>query len=106
MTDLSVIIVSFNTRELLRDCLVSVMACRDEVSAEVLVVDNDSRDGSCEAVAKEFPQVRLICNPRNVGFAAANNQALREARGRYLLLLNSDTVVRPGAFQELVGFCC
>jgi len=80
------------------------MACRDEAVIEVLVVDNNSQDGSCEAVAEEFPHVRLIRNSMNVGFAAANNQALRDAKGRYLLLLNSDTIVYPGAFRELIRF--
>lgn len=104
MTDLSIVIVSYNTSSLLRDCLASVERCRDELSHETFVVDNASRDDSCDMVAAEFPWVNLIRNDRNVGFAGANNQALERAQGRYLLLLNSDTVVEPGAFPEMVTF--
>ncbi len=91
--DLSIIIVSWNTRELLHTCLRSVYAGMGSLRCEVLVVDNHSEDGSAEMVAKCFPQVRLIQNDTNRGFAAANNQALGIARGRSLLLLNSDTEI-------------
>ncbi len=91
--DLSVVIVNWNTREMLADCLHSLFAGLGGLTAEVLVVDNASTDGSTEMVATRFPQVRLICNTENRGFAAANNQALVLARGRHVLLLNSDTLV-------------
>jgi asparagine synthase (glutamine-hydrolysing) len=89
--ELSVVIVNWNTQGLLRDCLASVARHLSAVPHEVLVVDNASSDGSPGMVASEFPRVRLIRNAENVGFARANNQAMREARGKWLLLLNSDT---------------
>jgi GT2 family glycosyltransferase len=102
--DLSVCIVSWNTRADLRAALASVFAYAGEVALEVIVVDNASADGSAEMVRREFPAAQLIANRWNRGFAAGNNQALRRARGRYYLLLNSDTVVHAGAFAELVRF--
>jgi GT2 family glycosyltransferase len=91
--DLSVVIVNWNTREMLADCLHSLYAGLGTLSAEVLVVDNASEDGSPEMVEQRFPQVVLIRNTENRGFAAANNQALARAQGRHVLLLNSDTLV-------------
>jgi N-acetylglucosaminyl-diphospho-decaprenol L-rhamnosyltransferase len=130
-TDVSVVIVNWNTRDLLARCLQSVgqsgrvdpahpatpPRARSAVaenagrstgnagwSTEVFVVDNGSADGSAQMVRERFPWVHLIQNDQNIGFAAANNQALREARSRYLLLLNSDTEVRRGALRTLVDF--
>jgi GT2 family glycosyltransferase len=102
MCDVSVVIVNYNTWHLLRDCLASVLADAAEsgLQVEVVVVDNGSTDGSPERVARHFPQVRLIRNARNVGYAAGTNQGIRASSGRNLLLLNSDTVVRPGALRE------
>lgn len=102
--DLTVTVVSWNTRELLRACLNSIAAGARRVSVEVHVVDNLSHDGSAEMVRNEFPQVHLIANQDNVGFARANNQSWREAKGRYWLLLNSDAEARPGALDTLVEF--
>lgn len=104
MVDLSILIVNWNTRELLAGCLHSVYADVGDLALEVVVVDNASRDGSAEMVREQFPQVRLIANHENVGFARANNQAVRESAGRYVVLLNSDTEVRPGAWAALVDF--
>ena len=101
---LSVVILSWNTRELLRACLAALERDRPCEPREILVVDNASADGSAEMVAREFPAVRLRCNLENRLYAEANNQGAREARGRYLCLLNSDTEVRPGALDRLVGF--
>jgi len=91
--DLSIVIVNWNTRQMLQDCLTSVFAGLGSLDAEVFVVDNASEDGSPEMVAAEFPGVILLRNAENRGFAAANNQALRLCKGRYMLLLNSDTLV-------------
>lgn len=99
---LSVILVNWNTRALLQQCLGTLP--RDEVAFEVLVVDNASSDGSAEMVKTEFPWVQLIASERNLGFSAGNNLAARRARGNYLLLLNPDTVVPPGTLRELVAF--
>ena len=102
--DVSVIVVSYNTRELTLACLRSVYAETRELSFELIVVDNASTDGSAEAIAREFPDLQLLSEGRNHGFAAANNLAAQQARGRYLLLLNPDTVVLDGAIQRLVQF--
>jgi GT2 family glycosyltransferase len=101
---ISVITVSWNTRDLLRTCLQSLLKELDGIDAEVFLVDNDSADQSAEMVEKEFPQIRLIANDTNRGFAAANNQALALATGEFILLLNPDTVVHPGAIKTLLGF--
>ena len=106
MLDLSIVIVSWNVKDLLRRCLASVIS--DQGSgirgAEIVVVDNGSTDGSVAMVREEFPRVCLIANETNVGFTNANNQALAECRGRTLLLLNPDTEVRPGALEAMVAY--
>jgi len=99
----SVIVVSYNTREMTLACLRS-LASETTVEREVIVVDNASSDGSARAIAAEFPQVRLIAESVNHGFARANNIAACEATGRYLLLLNPDTVVLDGAVDRLIEF--
>lgn len=104
MTDLSIVVVSWNSRPYLRGCLLSIPAGAGGLSHEVFVVDNGSRDGSAELVRAEFPGVCLIANRENRGFAAANNQGLRLASGRYALLLNPDTVVQEGALARLAAF--
>ena len=104
MLDVSVIIVSFNTRELTLACLRTLYAQTQGVSFEAIVVDNDSADGSADAVAAEFPRAKLIRAGRNLGFAAANNLAARGAAGAFILLLNSDTEVLDGAVQRAVAF--
>jgi GT2 family glycosyltransferase len=101
--DVTVSIVSFNTRELLAACLRSVFSTA-HASFEVYVVDNGSADGSAEMVARDFPNARLIRSGGNIGFAAANNRALGAANGRYLLLLNPDTVVSPNTIGDMVAF--
>lgn len=103
MIDVSVVIVNWNTKELLSNCLASLRKHVAGTSLEIFVVDNGSADGSVEMVRTGFPEVELIENGRNLGFARANNLALRRASGRYLLLLNSDTVVRGGALEGLVS---
>jgi N-acetylglucosaminyl-diphospho-decaprenol L-rhamnosyltransferase len=101
--DLSIVIVSYNVVDLLRDCLESLRTDLERVRAEVYVVDNASSDGSADMVAAEYPWVTLIRRPGNAGYAAANNLALRRARGRHLLLLNPDTVLPPGALADTVA---
>ena len=103
--EVSIIIVSYNTRELLRECIESILCEQgDGLGVEVIVVDNASADGSAAMVAERFPQVRLIANPDNRGFGAACNQGLEVARGRYALILNADIRAQPGALQRLVEF--
>ena len=104
--DLSVVIVSWNTRHLLEDCLASVLASlktSPDLSVEIFVADNDSKDGSAEMVRLDFPEVKLIETGGNLGFARANNFALRQAKGKFWLLLNSDTLVPAGALEGLVS---
>jgi GT2 family glycosyltransferase len=99
--DVSIVIVSWNVRDLLRDCIRSI---EDETRRphEIIVVDNQSPDGSADMVRDEFPHVRLIANSDNRGFAAANNQGLSVARGRNVLLLNPDTLVLDGAIDTML----
>jgi hypothetical protein len=103
MIDVSVVIVNWNTRELLSNCLCSLRKQAAGIALEIFVVDNGSTDGSVEMVRAGFPEVEIIENGCNLGFARANNVALRRASGRYLLLLNSDTVVREGALEGLAA---
>ena len=91
--DLSVIIVNYNVRFFLEQCLHSVRRASENTECEIFVVDNNSADGSCSMVSSQFPEVRLIRNLNNAGFSAANNQAIRLARGNFILLLNPDTLV-------------
>lgn len=102
--DLSIIIVNWNTRDLLGQCLSSVYDTVHGLEFEVLVVDNASCDGSAAMVRERFPEVRLVCNEENVGFACANNQAICACQGRYVLLLNSDVLVLQGALNQMVDF--
>jgi GT2 family glycosyltransferase len=102
--DLTIIIVNWNTRELLRNCLESVETTVRTLSHEIIVVDNASTDGSAAMLRENFPAVRRIENSENRGFGAANNQALRVMTGRYALLLNSDAVLTENAAPEL--FTC
>jgi hypothetical protein len=102
--DLSIVIVNWNTPAMLADCLASIAASGARSSLEIFVVDNGSSDGSPEMVAADFPHVRLIRNETNLGFAAANNQAIRQAGGRYVLLLNSDTIVHQGVLDGSVQY--
>jgi len=100
--EISIIIVNWNVKELLLNCIESIKETIGDVPYEVIVVDNASHDGSAEALSESHPEVKTIKNLRNDGFAAANNVAARRAMGRYVCFLNPDTVVQPGMFQALV----
>lgn len=102
--DLSVIIVTWNTRELLKKCLAALPAAVNGLSIETWVVDNASSDGTVEMVREQHPAVRVIANRENRGWAGGNNQALKQSGGRFLLLLNADTEPRPGSLAMLVRF--
>jgi GT2 family glycosyltransferase len=101
--DLSVIILNFNTKKLLYDCLKSVLASTGPYQIETIVSDNGSTDGSIEMVKSEFPQVKLLENNANLGFSKGNNVAVRVSQGRHIMLLNSDTVVQPDAFEKMIA---
>ncbi len=102
--DLSIIVVNYNVRDFLEQALRSLQrACRS-LDTEIIVVDNNSIDGSVEMVREQFPGVQLIANTKNVGFSRANNQAMRRARGRYFLIINPDTIVQEDTLSTLVDF--
>ena len=102
--DLSITICSWNTREFLRACLESISALREETNLEVIVVDNASEDGSVQMVQADFQWVRLEAMKENLGFGRGHNHAFATAHGRYLMPLNSDTEVHPGALRAIVEF--
>jgi len=101
---LSVIIVNYNVEHFLEQCLHSVRKSAKNIPTEIFVVDNSSVDGSIEMVKKKFPEVKIIANEKNLGFSRANNQAIKEANGEYVLLLNPDTVVQEDTFEKTIKF--
>lgn len=102
--ELSVIIVNYNVKHFLEQCLHSVQKATETIEAEIFVVDNNSVDGSAQLVREKFPHIHFIKNKENVGFSKANNQAIRQAKGKYILLLNPDTVVEENTFQKVLHF--
>lgn len=102
--DISIIIVSYKVKELLRNNLEALFESQGDLSQEIFVVDNNSGDGSVEMVRKDFPQVNVIANSENLGFAAANNQAIRRCSGKYVLLLNPDMQVFPDTLEKMVSW--
>ena len=104
VVDLSIVIVNWNTRHVIVECLESVLANLGGLAAEIIVIDNASTDDSARVIVERFPQVRLIANIANRGFAAANNQGMHIARGRYVLLLNPDTVVLDDVFEKAIAY--
>lgn len=103
--DLSIIILSYNTRRLLEDCLKSVFSSETSpYRVEVIVVDNASKDGSPKMVKLEFPKANLILSQKNLGFSGGNNLGLKKAKGKYILFLNSDTIVKSYAFKRMIKF--
>ena len=102
--DLSIIVVNYNTAHLLEEMFAAVEAAIGSLSVQTIVVDNASRDGSVAMVRERYPGVELIANAENVGFGRANNQALAQAGGRYLLLLNTDAFVSAGGIERTVHY--
>ncbi len=101
---LSVIVVNYKVKNLLRECLKSVEIAAQGIETEIWVVDNHSNDGSVEMLKAEFPNVNVIANSENKGFSTANNQAIAKAKGQYLLILNPDTVVNKNTFHDCLNF--
>jgi GT2 family glycosyltransferase len=104
MVDLGIVIVTYNSRSYLDDCLRSILSAPSAVSYEIIIVDNNSTDGTVDLVERNHPSVRLIRNPGNTGFAAANNLAIRSLQSRYVMVLNPDTVVQYDTLGALVQF--
>ena len=102
--DLSIIIVNWNTKKLLLNCISSIYRTVHQPAFEIFVVDNSSTDGSVDAVCRAYPQVNVIANTANLGFAKANNIALRKIAGRYAVLLNSDTILKESALDRMHDF--
>lgn len=102
--DLSIIIVNYNVKYFIEQCLYSVEKAVKNIDSEIFVVDNNSVDGSCEMIRSKFPWVRLIENKTNLGFSKANNQAIQISKGKYILLLNPDTVVEEDSFRKCIDF--
>jgi len=103
--ELTVVIVNYNVKYFLEQCLRSVFSAIQNIEAEVFVVDNCSSDGSVDWIKNQFPEVKLIANEENVGFSKANNQAIRLAKGEWVLLLNPDTIVPENCFEEILKYC-
>ena len=104
MDGISVIIVSYNTKDILAGCLDSILGILDRGRNEIIVVDNNSTDGSAEMLREKYPMVRTVFNEDNYGFGRANNQGMRAAKGDLFLLLNSDTAASPGAIEKCVKY--
>lgn len=104
MVDLSIIIVSYNTKDLTRQCLKSICENVKGISFEVICVDNNSQDSSGDLIKKEFPQIELIESKENLGYAKGNNLGVKKSKARYVVLLNSDTVILPGALEKVFDF--
>lgn len=102
--ELSILIVNWNTKDLLRDCLQSIFSSVKNIAFEVIVVDNNSHDKSFEMVREDFPEATLIRNRENAGFAKGNNQAYSASRGRVVALLNPDTIVYPNTFEKMIDY--
>ncbi len=101
---LSIVIVNYNVKHFISQCLYSINKAKKDIDCEVIVVDNNSVDGSCYLIKEKFPEVKLLENKKNVGFAKANNQAIKIAKGKYILLLNPDTVLEENTLSKCIEF--
>jgi len=104
MADLSIIIVNYNNFDVLKRCLPSLMPALEKIDTEILLSDNGSTDGSLDWVRQAFPDIRILANERNLGFAEANNRALAHVHGRYILLLNPDTILNRDSIRPMFTF--
>jgi len=102
--ELTIVIVSWNIKDLLEKCLASIFKYQAKVKLEVIVSDNNSSDGTVKMIKEKFPQVLIIVNPSNKGFAVANNQGILKAKGEFILLLNPDTEIHSGTFTQILRF--
>ena len=101
---LSVIILNYNVRYFLELCVISVQKALETIDAEIIVVDNNSSDGSCEMIKQRFPNITFIANKENLGFPKGNNIGVAQAKGKYICILNPDTVVAEDTFSEILAF--
>ena len=101
---LSVIILNYNVRFFLEQCVASVQEALSNIDSEIIVVDNHSQDGSCEMIKSRFPNVKLIKNNSNLGFPKGNNIGVAQANGKYICILNPDTVVAEDTFEKILTF--
>ncbi|MBM7609076.1 GT2 family glycosyltransferase [Lysinibacillus composti] len=102
--DLSIVIVNYNTKKLTLECIDSIYKATMNEAFEIFMVDNNSSDDSVQAIKETFPEVKVIANKENVGFSRANNQAIKVSKGRYVLLLNSDTIVKETTLSTIIAF--
>ena len=100
--ELSIIVVTYNSRRHIRDCLESIQRTAGDIDHEVIVVDNASQDGTPDIIRNEFPEICLVANSENLGFARGNNLGISQSRATYILLLNPDTIVRPKTLVTLL----
>lgn len=104
LKQLSIIIVNYNVKDLLKNCIQSCLHAIKTIDAEIIIVDNNSNDGSKEFITRVFPQVKWIQNSANLGFSKANNIGVSYSKGNYLLILNPDTIVKPDVFEKIIPF--
>lgn len=102
--DVSIILVNYNTKQLAKECIQSIYEKTHDLSFEIIMIDNNSSDGSVEAIKQSFPDVIIIANPKNSGFGSANNLGIKISKGKYVLLLNTDTILINNAIKELFDF--
>ena len=102
--DLSIIIVNYNVKEFLQNLIHSIEKASLNLTKEIIIVDNASDDGSVEFIKEKFPQIKLIANQKNLGFGKANNIGLKQATGKYILLINPDTLVAEDTFEQMIKF--